>query len=268
MSAAPRHPISFAQPDFFSQQEKKMLLQFGGNEEGERKPFYKRYWLVILVTSILFVVLAIVLIVLGATGSLGGGDKGSEVVPSPSQGSNAMALHEAGTKQEMAGGSGDIWSLVDPSQHWGLNGPLKPSLTTGVPTTFEPVEPVEPVEFVEPVPPPESTIVHSTSFTLSGEGEGTFYSPGVGLGACGAQNGDAEFVAALNIEQFGGYVNPADSPACGACINITGPKGSINVKVVDKCPGCKHGDMDLSPVAFEQIADMAAGRVKIAWSPC
>lgn len=80
--------------------------------------------------------------------------------------------------------------------------------------------------------------------------------------------------------------NPNNNPTCGKYINVKGkffdqlnvkrmfihsfpqigPKGSVRVKIVDTCPPCVKGDVDLSPAAFGKIADFAAGRVKISWS--
>ncbi|CAG8688017.1 4701_t:CDS:2 [Ambispora leptoticha] len=113
-----------------------------------------------------------------------------------------------------------------------------------------------------------SADVGRPGLTLSGSGDGTYYDPGVGTGACGELNNDHEFVAALNAPQFGVFANPANSPVCGACIKINGPKGSVKVKIMDKCPVCKSGDVDLSPVAFNKIANEADGRVKITWTGC
>ncbi|GBB94340.1 hypothetical protein RclHR1_23380002 [Rhizophagus clarus] len=103
---------------------------------------------------------------------------------------------------------------------------------------------------------------------MSGKGDGTFYNPSVGIGSCGWQNDDSEFVAALNAPQYGEFSDPADSPICGKCIKITGPNGSVKVKLVDKCPKCKRGDIDMSPAAFKKIAKLDDGRVPITWEGC
>ncbi|KAL1918767.1 uncharacterized protein VTP21DRAFT_2789 [Calcarisporiella thermophila] len=98
--------------------------------------------------------------------------------------------------------------------------------------------------------------------TLSAfKGDGTFYD--VGLGACGSTNSNSDMVAALNAPQFGSGNNGA--PSCGKKVEVSGPKGKVTVTVVDKCPGCAHGDLDLSPAAFQKIADQAQGRVPISW---
>jgi len=66
-------------------------------------------------------------------------------------------------------------------------------------------------------------------------------------------------VAALNAEQMG------ENTKCGSTAAITGPKGSVTVVFVDKCPGCNKGDVDLSPAAFNKIADPDQGRVPVTW---
>ena len=91
-------------------------------------------------------------------------------------------------------------------------------------------------------------------------GEGTYYDFANGDGACMfGPSPDAMDIAALNKPDWGG------SSLCGACAEVTGPKGSVTIRIVDQCPECKSGDLDFSPQAFGKIADMAAGRVPISW---
>jgi expansin (peptidoglycan-binding protein) len=85
-------------------------------------------------------------------------------------------------------------------------------------------------------------------------------------------------VAALNAPQYDADIGGS----CGGCILVTGAKGSLVVRVVDRCPVCAHGDVDLSEEAFPYIDDMglfyfliicltlARGRVPISWKyvPC
>ncbi|CAG8525475.1 7860_t:CDS:2 [Gigaspora margarita] len=108
----------------------------------------------------------------------------------------------------------------------------------------------------------------ATGLAMSGSGDGTYYDPGVGLGSCGWQNYDSELVAAMNAPQYGIFADPGNSPVCGKCIQVTGPKGTVKVKVVDKCPVCKSGDIDMSSTAFKKIANLDDGRVKITWKGC
>jgi len=60
------------------------------------------------------------------------------------------------------------------------------------------------------------------------------------------------------------------SNACGACIEVIGAKGSVILKVVDRCPECASGDVDMTEQAFDMIADVIDGRVPISWKfvPC
>jgi hypothetical protein len=42
------------------------------------------------------------------------------------------------------------------------------------------------------------------------------------------------------------------------------------VHIIDQCPECKYGDIDLSPEAFDYLAPRIDGRIKISWKlvPC
>jgi expansin (peptidoglycan-binding protein) len=88
-------------------------------------------------------------------------------------------------------------------------------------------------------------------------GQATYYSAD-GTGACGFPATTNLFVAAMNGTQY----KKAD---CGRCVAVTGPKGSTVVRIVDLCPGCKNGGLDLSTQAFSAIANLSAGRVAITW---
>jgi expansin (peptidoglycan-binding protein) len=92
-------------------------------------------------------------------------------------------------------------------------------------------------------------------------GEATFYDFADGSGNCSfPASPDDLMVAAMNHTDY------AASAACGACATITGPHAtSVTVRIVDKCPECPQGDIDLSPVAFAVIADLPLGRVPISW---
>lgn len=76
--------------------------------------------------------------------------------------------------------------------------------------------------------------------------------------------GEATFYNATG----GGAMNPIDyagSSICGASVSVTGPKGTVLIHIVDLCSGCMAGDIDLSPQAFDAIADTSRGRVPITW---
>lgn len=62
--------------------------------------------------------------------------------------------------------------------------------------------------------------------------------------------------------------NPNLNVLCNRRIKVTNPANgkSVTVKIVDTCPPCSSGDVDLSPKAFAAIADMSLGRIPIKWS--
>jgi expansin (peptidoglycan-binding protein) len=96
-------------------------------------------------------------------------------------------------------------------------------------------------------------------------GEATYYTWADGTGACGFDRVNGEpLVAAMNQPDYAG------STACGACVQVSGPRGSVTLRIVDLCPECPQGNLDLSPQAFEHIADLPQGRVPIQWHyvPC
>ncbi|KAJ8655445.1 hypothetical protein O0I10_008939 [Lichtheimia ornata] len=96
------------------------------------------------------------------------------------------------------------------------------------------------------------------------KGQGTYYTPG--LGSCGIESTAKDMIAALNAPQMGSSGNPNSNKNCGKKVKVKGPKGSVTVKIIDTCPGCAKGDLDLSPAAFARIADLDDGRVSITWS--
>jgi len=48
-------------------------------------------------------------------------------------------------------------------------------------------------------------------------------------------------------------------------VNLTGPLGNILVKIVDACPECKTGSLDLSPTAYKAIGKVVDGIISISW---
>jgi expansin (peptidoglycan-binding protein) len=90
-------------------------------------------------------------------------------------------------------------------------------------------------------------------------GDGTYYNAD-GTGACSFDASPNDLlVAAMNAPDY------ATAAWCGACLEVTGGSGTVTVRVVDECPGCQHGDLDLSPQAFQMLGPLSAGRVSITW---
>ncbi len=92
------------------------------------------------------------------------------------------------------------------------------------------------------------------------DGIATWYDA-TGDGACSFGRSSDLQVAAMNAPQFAG------SAVCGECIDVKGPRGSTVVRVVDKCPECGPGHLDLSKEAFSKIAELSQGKVDITWQP-
>ena len=102
------------------------------------------------------------------------------------------------------------------------------------------------------------------------EGQATWYELDTPLVNCSYEtNSLPAFYGAMNTADYAG------SAICGSCVRVEGPKGSVDIQIVDQCPIdtnpiCYAGHIDLNPAAFEQIADLVTGVVPITWQhiPC
>ncbi|KAG6878220.1 hypothetical protein C0993_010641 [Termitomyces sp. T159_Od127] len=112
-------------------------------------------------------------------------------------------------------------------------------------------------------------------------GDATFYP--TGLGACGIVNKDTDHIAAVShllfdafpyvfsslIDLFpissviSGYngLNPNTNPLCGKKVSVSYGGKSVVVTLTDRCEGCALTDLDLSPAAFDVLADPSVGRL-------
>ncbi|TGJ82238.1 hypothetical protein E0Z10_g6514 [Xylaria hypoxylon] len=102
--------------------------------------------------------------------------------------------------------------------------------------------------------PVTNSTIPSRSQTFTGDI--TYYQPG--LGACGETNSDSENVVAMSPTEYQGN--------CGKTITITKDGKTATAKVVDKCPSCASGAIDVSSVVFQSLADMSVGRTTVSWS--
>ncbi|KAK7685464.1 hypothetical protein QCA50_011328 [Cerrena zonata] len=90
-------------------------------------------------------------------------------------------------------------------------------------------------------------------------GDATFFFPG--LGACGQTNTAADFIVALSPSEYAGGAH------CFQRISASFNGRSVIATVVDLCPGCGPGSIDLSPAAFSQLADLSVGRIHgVTWN--
>jgi expansin len=51
--------------------------------------------------------------------------------------------------------------------------------------------------------------------------------------------------------------------ACGGYLTVTGPDGSVTAQVIDQCPECATGHIDLSEPAFAKLAPLSAGLINV-----
>ncbi|KAL0071555.1 hypothetical protein AAF712_001412 [Marasmius tenuissimus] len=88
----------------------------------------------------------------------------------------------------------------------------------------------------------------------------TYYQ--TGLGACGGYNNPSDFIVALNTAQYGGGY---PGPNCGKHITISYGGKTHDATIVDECPTCDHGDLDLSQSLFEFFAPTSVGVLQAEW---
>ena len=100
---------------------------------------------------------------------------------------------------------------------------------------------------------------------LSILGRATFYDVSAGLGSCGRQSENSDMVVAVNHLQMDNGMwrmidfkhffshsvligaNPNKNPHCGRKVKIVGNTGKpVIAEIVDTCPGCSSGCLDMS----------------------
>ncbi|KAG0143671.1 hypothetical protein CROQUDRAFT_660940 [Cronartium quercuum f. sp. fusiforme G11] len=90
------------------------------------------------------------------------------------------------------------------------------------------------------------------------KGRATFYA--CGLGACGQTNTDSDFIVALNSAQY------QANKWCGKTITISYGGKYHDAQIMDECPGCPEGGLDMSPALFKYFASEDAGVFYMSWS--
>ncbi|MFY1668737.1 expansin EXLX1 family cellulose-binding protein [Plantactinospora sp. WMMB334] len=92
------------------------------------------------------------------------------------------------------------------------------------------------------------------------KGKASHYDGGNSGGNCSLPGPPANrLYVALGSAQYAG------SAACGSFLDVTGPKGTVRVMVLDRCAGCTDGKIDLSRQAFAKIADLSQGIVPVRY---
>ncbi|MFI2712006.1 expansin EXLX1 family cellulose-binding protein [Micromonospora sp. NPDC018662] len=100
--------------------------------------------------------------------------------------------------------------------------------------------------------PPVGGVAHT--------GKATFYdSKGAG-GNCSRPAAPANrLYVALGPSEY------AAGASCGGFLDVTGPRGTVRVLVMDQCPECAPGHLDLSAEAFARIAEPVQGVVQVSY---
>ncbi|KAH7308259.1 hypothetical protein B0J17DRAFT_725251 [Rhizoctonia solani] len=108
-------------------------------------------------------------------------------------------------------------------------------------------------------------------------GDATYFYPG--LGACSGTNNQYEHVVALNapVSSLSGSTTMHESEL-GVCSQQWNNKGNcwrtvtiqaygkqVKAGIVDLCPGCGWGSLDMSPALFQQFTGLGTGRFQITW---
>ncbi|GAA5862270.1 hypothetical protein JCM3774_004843 [Rhodotorula dairenensis] len=93
-------------------------------------------------------------------------------------------------------------------------------------------------------------------------GRATFFDPG--LGACGGYSSAGDFMVAMNQAQYGDL--GAVSSWCFQTITISYGGKTAQAKVMDACPGCPYGGLDMSPSLFNYFSNPDAGVIYVSWS--
>ncbi|MGC4814716.1 expansin EXLX1 family cellulose-binding protein [Micromonospora sp. DT228] len=100
--------------------------------------------------------------------------------------------------------------------------------------------------------PPTGNTVHKV--------KASFYDAGRSGGNCSFPGPPADrLYVAVGSSAYSG------SAACGSYLDVTGPKGTVRVMVMDQCGGCGTGKIDLSTEAFTKIADRAQGIAQVTY---
>jgi hypothetical protein len=84
----------------------------------------------------------------------------------------------------------------------------------------------------------------------------------VGLGACGKYNVESDFIVALNTPQYGGGY---PGPNCFKTITMTYNGKTTQATIMDQCPGCPYGGLDLSRSLFRFFAPESVGILYGEW---
>jgi expansin len=96
--------------------------------------------------------------------------------------------------------------------------------------------------------------------TAPPRGEAVFYNP--------VQAGDRCSIEPLAPDGLYASVSAAQyrgGALCGAYLDVTGPRGSVEAEIIDMCPGCAADQLDLSSAAFARVQSTPAGTAPVSY---
>ncbi|KAF8930620.1 hypothetical protein BGZ52_000890 [Haplosporangium bisporale] len=95
-------------------------------------------------------------------------------------------------------------------------------------------------------------------------GDATFYDD-FGLEDCGTHSSISDYVVRVAAPTFDSYPgagdDPKQNPICFKHINVNYQGRSIEVTIVGRCADCRGADLDLTPTAFDALADPSVGKL-------
>jgi hypothetical protein len=104
-----------------------------------------------------------------------------------------------------------------------------------------------------------ASVMSGTAAGGAGSQTATHYAL-TGLPNCGySPPADGLFVALPAAEY-------ASAAGCDGYLEVSGPGGSVRVKVIDQCPECAAGHIDLSETAFARLAPLSAGLINVSYT--
>jgi expansin (peptidoglycan-binding protein) len=102
--------------------------------------------------------------------------------------------------------------------------------------------------------------VSSVPSVGSNSGIATHYVLQAGGGNCSYPGPPASHLfVALSAPEYNG------AAPCGSYLMVKGPGGSVRVEVIDQCPECKAGHIDLSEAAFARLAPLVKGIIPVSY---
>jgi expansin (peptidoglycan-binding protein) len=100
----------------------------------------------------------------------------------------------------------------------------------------------------------------AASHSAAVHGKATHYGPASTGGNCSFPS-----VPANKLTVAAGPDLYASGAGCGGYLDVTGPNGTIRVKIDNRCPECGPGHLDLSDEAFAALAPLGRGLIPVTY---